>query len=447
VHRLLALLLCAAAPGAVSTASTRTDRRGPAAAAAASVVKVFRKLPDGTVTPAGSGFVVAKGLVATSRGHEAGTHFVMTSASPALVPVTFVPSAQGSDVDLLRAELPGVAPLRLARRTPRVGEAVVVVGTAVFGARTVAGTVMRPAAPSAAPIDDARLHEISAPVAYENVGAPLLAVTGDVLGLVATTSVRDGGPVATVVPADAVAARVAEKPAPAAPAPVAAPVAKETPPAAPTDGRDARPVAQKAAIENRPRPVYTEQARQNRTEGNVVVKVLLGANGKVRQASVVRGLPDGLNEKAIEAAYQLKFTPAKNAAGEPIDSWVTVSVNFTIRTDPVDGAWAGTLEGGGEIQFLLAGDLEGHVVGLAIVGTGPGSYACLPVAGQRTLTNVRIHVTGQLGCALEWSGTVTSDALDGAPTAACPSAPGGAGRRFTAARRTSAAPPRGPGRA
>jgi TonB family protein len=97
------------------------------------------------------------------------------------------------------------------------------------------------------------------------------------------------------------------------------------------DGRDSRTVATKAVINNRPRPNYTEQARQNKTQGNVVVKVLLGANGRVKSASVVRGLPDGLNEKAIEAAYQLAFTPARNGAGAPIDSWVTVSVNFTIR--------------------------------------------------------------------------------------------------------------------
>ena len=89
--------------------------------------------------------------------------------------------------------------------------------------------------------------------------------------------------------------------------------------------------ARVSAIHNRPRPNYTEQARQNKTQGNVAVKVLLGAGGRVKSASVVRGLPDGLNEKAIEAVYQLSFTPARNAAGQPVDSWVTVTVSFTIR--------------------------------------------------------------------------------------------------------------------
>ena len=97
------------------------------------------------------------------------------------------------------------------------------------------------------------------------------------------------------------------------------------------DDQQSRAVATKANILNRPRPNYTEQARQNKTQGNVVVKVLLGANGRVKSASVVRGLPDGLNEKAIEAAYQLQFTPARNGAGQPVDTWVTVNVGFTIR--------------------------------------------------------------------------------------------------------------------
>lgn len=95
--------------------------------------------------------------------------------------------------------------------------------------------------------------------------------------------------------------------------------------------RASNAVATKAVITNRPRPNYTEQARQNKTQGSVTVRVLLGGNGRVKSASVVRGLPDGLNEKAIEAVYKLTFTPARNGAGQPIDSWVSVNVGFTIR--------------------------------------------------------------------------------------------------------------------
>jgi TonB family protein len=93
----------------------------------------------------------------------------------------------------------------------------------------------------------------------------------------------------------------------------------------------ARRIVTKVQILNNPRPAYTEIARQNKTQGKVVVKVLFGGNGRVKQASVVRGLPDGLNEKAIEAVHLFSFVPAKNGLGQPIDQWQTVTVNFTIR--------------------------------------------------------------------------------------------------------------------
>lgn len=90
-------------------------------------------------------------------------------------------------------------------------------------------------------------------------------------------------------------------------------------------------VAVKARILNAPRPTYTEEARRNRTEGAVKVKVLLGADGRIRNASVVSGLPHGLNERALVAVASLAFEPARNAKGVAIDSWITVSVRFTIR--------------------------------------------------------------------------------------------------------------------
>jgi hypothetical protein len=45
----------------------------------------------------------------------------------------------------------------------------------------------------------------------------------------------------------------------------------------------------------------------------------------------MRGLPHGLDEKAIEAVYGFDFRPARNSNGIPVDSWLTVRVRFTIR--------------------------------------------------------------------------------------------------------------------
>jgi TonB family protein len=81
---------------------------------------------------------------------------------------------------------------------------------------------------------------------------------------------------------------------------------------------------------NRPRPNYTEAARKNKVQGLVRTRVLVGTDGSVQRVAVTRGLPDGLDEEAIRAAYQMRFRPAtKN--GQPIVWWVTVEIEFNLR--------------------------------------------------------------------------------------------------------------------
>jgi TonB family protein len=55
---------------------------------------------------------------------------------------------------------------------------------------------------------------------------------------------------------------------------------------------------------------YTDKARRNGVQGVVVLSVIFAADGAVTSIQVVRGLPDGLNENAIEAAKKIKFRPA-----------------------------------------------------------------------------------------------------------------------------------------
>jgi TonB family protein len=89
---------------------------------------------------------------------------------------------------------------------------------------------------------------------------------------------------------------------------------------------DARPV-----LLNSPQPLFTEQARKNKIQGVVRVRILVGTNGSVREVVLIRGLPDGLNEQAIRAAYQMRFRPAtKN--GQPVAYWMNnVEVEFNLR--------------------------------------------------------------------------------------------------------------------
>ncbi len=81
---------------------------------------------------------------------------------------------------------------------------------------------------------------------------------------------------------------------------------------------------------NKPHPNYTEEARKNKIQGTVFARVLVGADGQVKKVSIVRGLPDGLDEMAIRAVYQMRFKPAtKN--GQPVAYFVKFEVDFTLR--------------------------------------------------------------------------------------------------------------------
>lgn len=64
-------------------------------------------------------------------------------------------------------------------------------------------------------------------------------------------------------------------------------------------------------ILGRPTPGYTDEARRNQIEGSVKVSLLLQADGTVSDIKVARGLGYGLDEKAIEAARQLRFVAAQ----------------------------------------------------------------------------------------------------------------------------------------
>lgn len=89
---------------------------------------------------------------------------------------------------------------------------------------------------------------------------------------------------------------------------------------------DERPI-----LLNQPRPLFTEEARKNKVQGVVRVRILVDTNGAVKEVVLMRGLPDGLNEQAIRAAYQMRFRPAmKN--GQPVSYWMSnVEVEFNLR--------------------------------------------------------------------------------------------------------------------
>lgn len=82
-------------------------------------------------------------------------------------------------------------------------------------------------------------------------------------------------------------------------------------------------------ITSKPRATYTDLARENNVEGSVLLKVTLLASGEVGSVAVVRGLPDGLTERAVKAAREIKFEP-KKVNGVPVSVTQTFEYTFDI---------------------------------------------------------------------------------------------------------------------
>ena len=78
------------------------------------------------------------------------------------------------------------------------------------------------------------------------------------------------------------------------------------------------------------RPEYPELARKAGIEGTVIVKILIDREGMVRDAIVVRGVGAGLDQAAVEAIRQTRYTPAIQN-NQPIAVWVAQPVYFRLR--------------------------------------------------------------------------------------------------------------------
>jgi TonB family protein len=79
----------------------------------------------------------------------------------------------------------------------------------------------------------------------------------------------------------------------------------------------------------KPNPVYTDEARSLKLEGEVLLEMNFSANGQLHVNRVVRGLGHGLDEAAIAAANKIRFKPAMRA-GQPVDSTAVVHVVFQL---------------------------------------------------------------------------------------------------------------------
>jgi TonB family protein len=78
------------------------------------------------------------------------------------------------------------------------------------------------------------------------------------------------------------------------------------------------------------KPQYTEEARRLGVEGDVVLEIVVRSDGSVGQVSLVQRLGSGLDQRAIDAVRQWRFSPARRR-GTPVDVLVEVAVEFKLR--------------------------------------------------------------------------------------------------------------------
>lgn len=79
-----------------------------------------------------------------------------------------------------------------------------------------------------------------------------------------------------------------------------------------------------------PHPAYTEEARMARIQGVVLLQAVLDPEGNVTRLQVIKGLPLGLTESALETVAEWKYKPATRN-GLPVAVYLHLAINFSIQ--------------------------------------------------------------------------------------------------------------------
>ena len=76
-------------------------------------------------------------------------------------------------------------------------------------------------------------------------------------------------------------------------------------------------------------PVYPPIAQSARVQGVVIIEAIIGPDGRVTEAKVLRSIPL-LDAAALDAVKQWVYTPTL-LNGVPVPVIMTVTVNFTLQ--------------------------------------------------------------------------------------------------------------------
>lgn len=78
-----------------------------------------------------------------------------------------------------------------------------------------------------------------------------------------------------------------------------------------------------------PQPSYTNPARDAKLQGSILLDLVVSPEGKMNSARILRGLPYGLNDNAINVLREWKFKPA-TVGGQPVKVKVQIEVTFQL---------------------------------------------------------------------------------------------------------------------
>jgi TonB family protein len=79
----------------------------------------------------------------------------------------------------------------------------------------------------------------------------------------------------------------------------------------------------------KPKPVFTDEAKNKKIEGDVLLQVVFTAGGNVQIQRIVQGLGYGLDDSAQAAAKQIRFKPAQQE-GQAVDFPAIVHITFAL---------------------------------------------------------------------------------------------------------------------
>jgi protein TonB len=88
----------------------------------------------------------------------------------------------------------------------------------------------------------------------------------------------------------------------------------------------------KPAVTKEVKPDYTAEAKAERIQGVVWLKVVVKSDGTVGDVQVTQSLDKqhGLDNQAVQAIKQWEFKPGRKG-DKPVDSEVTVEMTFTLK--------------------------------------------------------------------------------------------------------------------